>query len=154
MTKFYRTSCLRQIGGFVHEVMWDGIDCHACRMRGWIACSWNDPELRFVHLRPMGSSDRGILTGRRRHGHGQYFMGTSPAFMVASGLFRMTKPPWFIGGAAMLAGYLESAIRRRSRYEKIEFRRFLRRYQWACLVLGKRRATALLDRRQARRWRP
>src|SRR5262249_1691633 len=28
MTKFYRVSCFKAIGGFVREVMWDGIDCH------------------------------------------------------------------------------------------------------------------------------
>ena len=62
-SKFYRVSCFKALGGFVRQVMWDGIDCHRCRMRGWIACSWDDPELRFVHLRPMGSSDQGIYTG-------------------------------------------------------------------------------------------
>src|SRR5262249_28321263 len=52
MTKFYRVACFKAIGGFVREVMWDGIDCHRCRMHGWIACSWDDQELRFIHLRP------------------------------------------------------------------------------------------------------
>ena len=58
-SKFYRMSRFIEMGGFVREVMWDGIDCHRCRMNGWIACSWDDdPELRFVHLRPMGSSQQ------------------------------------------------------------------------------------------------
>ena len=48
----------KEIGGFVREVMWDGIDCHRCRMNGWVACSWDDPDLRFIHLRPMGSSQQ------------------------------------------------------------------------------------------------
>ena len=59
MTKFYRTSCFREIGGFVREVMWDGIDCHRCRMLGWIAQSVDDEALRFVHLRPMASEHHG-----------------------------------------------------------------------------------------------
>ena len=42
MTKFYRTTCFQAIGGFVREVMWDGIDNHLCRMRGWMACSWDE----------------------------------------------------------------------------------------------------------------
>ena len=62
MTKFYRRACFQQIGGFVREVMWDGIDCHRCRMLGWIACSWDESELRFVHLRQMGSSQQSIFT--------------------------------------------------------------------------------------------
>jgi hypothetical protein len=32
MTKFYRVSCFKEIGGFVRQVMWDGIDCHRVRM--------------------------------------------------------------------------------------------------------------------------
>ena len=60
MTKFYRTECFLEIGGFVKEVMWDGIDCHTCRLLGWLACSWDDAELRFVHLRPMGSSQQSL----------------------------------------------------------------------------------------------
>ena len=57
--KFYRTRCFQQIGGFVREVMWDGIDGHRCRQHGWIAISSDHPELRFVHLRPMGTSGTG-----------------------------------------------------------------------------------------------
>jgi len=88
-SKFYRTTCFREIGGFVQEVMWDAIDCHKCRYLGWIACSWDDPELRFEHLRPEGSSQNSILTGRMRHGFGQYYMGTSLPFMFASAVYRM-----------------------------------------------------------------
>jgi len=63
MTKFYRRSCFEAIGGFVRQVMWDGIDCHKCRQLGWVAVSWDEPELQFIHLRPMGSSQQGILQG-------------------------------------------------------------------------------------------
>jgi hypothetical protein len=34
MTKFFRTTCFRQIGGFTRELMWDGIDGHRCRQLG------------------------------------------------------------------------------------------------------------------------
>jgi hypothetical protein len=154
MTKFYRTECFRQIGGFVRQVMWDGIDCHRCRMLGWIACSWDDPDLRFTHLRPMGSSQQSIWTGRKRHGFGQYFMGTSLAYMTASALFRMAHPPFILGGLAMWWGFVSSMLARKPRYDDREFRRFLRRFQWSCLFRGKRRATALLNQRQAARWHP
>ncbi len=152
MTKFYRTSCFRQIGGFVRELMWDGIDGHRCRQLGWIALSSDDPELRFVHLRPMGTSHKNWWTGRVRHGFGQYFMGTAPAYMLASAAYRMTRPPLVVGGLAMLKGYFDSMLRRNPRYGDAEFRRFLRRYQWACLLKGKRAATAELNARQETRW--
>jgi hypothetical protein len=150
MTKFYRTSCFEEIGGFVREVMWDGIDCHRCRMLGWIAVSWDDPDLRFTHLRPMGSSQQGIWTGRTRHGFGQWFMGTTPVYMAASALYRTTRPPRVVGGLAMWWGYVRSAIAREQRLDDPEFRRFLRRYQWACLRHGKAEATGRLDERSRR----
>ncbi len=152
MTKFYRTACFRAIGGFVREVMWDGIDCHRCRMLDWVACSWDDPDLRFIHLRPMGSSQQNIMVGRQRHGFGQYFMGTDLAYMTASAFFRMAHPPFILGGAAMWWGYVHSALQRRPRYDDPAFRHHLRRYQWACLLQGKRAATNRLhDAIRARR---
>jgi poly-beta-1,6-N-acetyl-D-glucosamine synthase len=146
MTKFYRVSCFEAIGGFVREVMWDGIDCHRCRMHGWIACSWDEPELRFVHLRPMGSSQQSIYTGRIRHGYGQYFMGTGFVFMLASALYRIGERPFVLGSAAILWGWLESALQRKPRYDDPEFRRFLRRYQRRALLVGKRRAADEMTR--------
>jgi poly-beta-1,6-N-acetyl-D-glucosamine synthase len=140
MTKFYRVSCFKAIGGFVREVMWDGIDCHKCRMHGWIACSWDEPELRFVHLRPMGSSQQGIYTGRMRHGMGQYFMGTGFLFMLASALGRVNEKPYVLGSMCMLWGWLTSALQRKARFHDPEFTRFLRNYQRRALVVGKRRA--------------
>jgi glycosyltransferase involved in cell wall biosynthesis len=145
MTKLYRIECFRQIGGFVREVMWDGIDNHRCRMFGWKAASWDDPALRFTHLRPMGSSHKGVLHGRMRHGYGQYFMGTGLAYMLASAAFRMAQRPYVVGGAAMLWGYLRAAMRRLPRYEDAAFRRFLRRYQRDALLRGKAAATRALD---------
>ena len=152
MIKFYRTECFTEIGGFVREVMWDGIDCHTCRMQGWIAESYDDPELRFLHLRPMGSSHKGIVTGRMRHGFGQWFMGTGLGYMTASALFRMTRPPRVLGGAAMWWGYVRSALGREPRYERPAFRRYLRKYQWACLRRGKTAATAAANAAGAARF--
>lgn len=147
MTKFYRVSCFTGIGGFVREVMWDGIDCHRCRMMGWAACSWDEPDLRFIHLRPMGSSQTGILTGRMRHGFGQYFMGTGFLYMFASAVFRIRDEPVVLGSAAMLWGWIKSALQRQPRYGDEAFRRFLRRYQWRSLLVGKKKATAEIDQR-------
>jgi glycosyltransferase involved in cell wall biosynthesis len=146
MTKFYRVSCFKEIGGFVREVMWDGIDCHCCRMKGWIACSWDEPDLRFVHLRPEGSSQKSVYAGRMRHGYGQYFMGTGLAYMVASAIYRMNERPYVLGSLAVLWGWIRSALEGKARYENAEFRTFLRRYQWRALLFGKRRATDEINR--------
>lgn len=152
MIKFYRTQCFQEIGGFVRELMWDGIDGHRCRMLGWIAASWDDPQLRFHHLRPMGTSHKNWWTGRVRHGVGQYFMGTHPVYMLASAVFRLASPPMVLGSLAMTWGFVRSALQRRPHYGDAQFRKFLRQYQWACLFHGKRAATAKLNRRQAGVW--
>lgn len=148
-SKFYRMSCFREIGGFVREVMWDGIDCHRCRMKGWIACSWDDPDLRFIHLRPMGSSQVSIHTGRMRHGYGQYFMGTGLLWMIATAIYRIPEKPYVIGSLFILWGWLKSALQRKPRYGDAEFRRFLRRYQWRALLVGKRRAVEEIHRERS-----
>ena len=153
-SKFYRVACFNQIGGFVRQVMWDGIDCHRCRQLGWIACSWDDPELRFIHLRPMGTSDKGYLRGRFRWGYGQYFMGTSPLYMAASAAYRMTRPPLIIGGLAMMWGYAASLISRKPKYNDTDFRRFVRRSQIRSLLVGKARAAAEAHAAGAAVWNP
>ena len=102
----------------------------------------------------MGSSHKGIVTGCKRHGFGQYFMGTGLLYMTASAVYRTLRPPYGVGGAAMLMGYVESMAAKKPRYGDEEFRRFLRRYQLECLVMGKKCATRRLNARQAGEWKP
>lgn len=146
-SKFYRVSCFKALGGFVREVMWDGIDGHRCRMKGWIACSWDDPDLRFIHLRPMGSSQHSIFVGRMRHGYGQYFMGTGLLWMLATAVFRIPEKPYVLGGLYILYGWLKSALQNKPRYDDPAFRRFLRRYHRRALIVGKKKAIAELNER-------
>ncbi|HHL22046.1 MAG TPA: glycosyltransferase [Aliiroseovarius sp.] len=153
-SKFYSVDCFNQIGGFVREVMWDGLDCHKARQLGWIACSWDDEELRFEHLRPMGSSQQGILTGRRRHGFGQYYMGSHPVYFIATAIKKMAHPPYVIGGLATLQGYFGAMLRREKQHGDEELRRFIRDYQWQALLRGKARAVARIEAERATRWQP
>jgi hypothetical protein len=145
MTKFYRRDCFEDIGGFVREVMWDAIDCHKARQMGWIAVSWDDPELRFEHLRPMGSSEVSIHEGRRRHGRGQWFMGSDPLFYLATCVFRMAEPPYVTGGLSMLWGYMSAWLKGARQLDDPELRAFIRAYQRRALLVGKSKAVAELD---------
>jgi poly-beta-1,6-N-acetyl-D-glucosamine synthase len=148
MVKFYRRECFQEIGGFVRELMWDGIDCHRCRMTGWVAASWNDPDLNFEHLRAMGSSDKSLWRGRVRHGMGQYFMGTGVCYIVASATYRALQPPMVIGSAGILWGYFSSMVQRKPRYNDPAFRNFLSHYQWSSLLRGKAATTAAIDQQR------
>jgi hypothetical protein len=152
MTKFYRVVCFNEIGGFVRQVMWDGIDCHRARMLGWIAESVDVEPLRFVHLRPQGASHKGVWTGRLRKGFGQYFMGTSPLYHVAVTVYHLPAYPVLIGSVGVMWGYLRSWLKGLPRYDDLEFRRFLRSYQHACLRVGKRAATARINAERAPLW--
>ncbi|MEO0863240.1 MAG: glycosyltransferase family A protein [Pseudomonadota bacterium] len=151
MTKFYRQTCFDDIGGYVREVMWDAIDCHKARQKGWTAISWDKPDLRFEHLRPMGSSQTSIYTGRRRHGFGQYFMGSDPLFYLATCVFRMAEPPYVLGGLAMLQGYLGAWLRGERRLDDPELIAFIRAYQRRALRVGKARAVAEIEAERAHR---
>ena len=117
----YRVDCSRGIGGFVGGVNWEGIDNHCYRTKWRMACSWDVPDMCLVHLRPMGSSQAGIL------------YGPLPAWLR----------PVFnrFGFLYMFA----SALHGKKRYQADEFRRFLRRYQWRPLIARKQPATAEID---------
>lgn len=152
--KFYRMTCFKQIGGFVRQVMWDGIDSHRCRLLGWISMSLDDEELKLIHLRPMGSSHKGILVGRMRHGVGQYYMGTRLIYILASFAYRLNKKPYVLGSLAMVWGFLISALKGVDRLEDPKMIRLMRRYQIQCLLKGKPKATANLNIERADYWRP
>jgi biofilm PGA synthesis N-glycosyltransferase PgaC len=152
MAKLYRVTTFKEIGGLVPEIMWDGIDCHEARIRGWKSRSFDDPRSDFRHLRPEGGSDSGVLRGRRRHGYGQWFMGTDPLFMLASVMLRAKDAPAFIGSLNMLAGYSGAAMRHATQYGDKQFRAELRHFQRESLLLGKIRATTRWEDKAASRW--
>lgn len=154
MTKFYRVSAWRTIGGFPVSIGWDGIDCHLCRMHGMRATSFSDPELRFIHLRPMGSSHISIWHGRMRHGLGAWVMGTPPLFMLAATVYRLNKQPRVVGAIAMLLGYLQSWWRGVPRFDKPGYLAFVRAYQHRALVMGRGRAAERMRLRAARQGKP
>lgn len=149
MTKFFSTACFEAIGGFVREVMWDGIDCHKARQLGWAPVSWDEPELRFDHLRPMGSSQQSIFTGRRRHGFGQYYMGTHPLFLIASAINKARQRPYILGGLAMMQGYFGAMLRREARHGDRALVDFIRSYQKRALIVGKARAVEEIESARA-----
>lgn len=139
-SKFYRTACFKQMGGFVREVMWDGLDCHKLRFLGWKAASFRDDDLAFEHLRPMGSSQQSIYVGRRRHGSGQYFMGSDPVYFTATAIAKFTHPPYVLGGLASLQGYFGAWLKGAKQYDDPKIRAFIRSYQRSALIKGKARA--------------
>jgi len=64
----------------------------------------------------------------------------------------MVTPPYVIGGAMMMYGYLKSMATQKERYGDLAFRQFLRGYQRNCLFRGKQKATEVLNQKQAEIW--
>ncbi len=145
MTKLYRRAFLDDIGGLVKGLIWDGIDCYRGRMLGWRSKSIEEPDLRFIHLRPMGSSDKGIMTGRKRLGEGYWFLGASPMFVLASAAYRVGHKPAVLGSVGTLYGYARAWLKRLPRYDDPAFRTYLRRYHRSMLIKGRGRTTQLFD---------
>lgn len=127
--KLYRWDAYQEIGGFVEEVLWDGIDVHTARMKGWDTLSFLDQDALLYHHRLMGSSDKNVYRGRLRWGRGIYFMGYHPLYALASGLFRMREKPFLIGGLLIVFGYFRAAVQGVPRYDNLEFRRYLQKWQ-------------------------
>ena len=137
-TNFYRRKCFEDVGGFVKQVMWDGIVFHRVRMEGWRTRSIYDEKLKIIDRRIMGSSHKSILFGRRRWGMGQYFMGTHPLYILVVGVYRSFERPFILGGINIVLGYFISMIKRIDRYEYPGFRKSLHAWQFERLKLGKR----------------
>jgi poly-beta-1,6-N-acetyl-D-glucosamine synthase len=136
-SKFYRVECFKDIGGFVSQVCWDGIDGHLCRMKGWIASSIDTEELRLKHYRPQGSSQESVWTGRMRWGTGKYFMGSSLTYVTAVSIYRMMERPFIIGGIGIFVGYCSAMLKRMPRYNNEDYFRYFRKYELRSLLSGK-----------------
>ena len=131
--KLYRRSAFEDIGGFVEEVLWDGIDVHTARMKGWDTLSFLDQDAILMHHRLMGSSDQHVYRGRLRWGRGIWFMGYHPLYALASSCFRMREKPLIVGGLLIFFGYCWAALNRVPRYNNPEFRHYLQSWQMAQL---------------------
>jgi len=143
--KFYRVQCFRDIGKFVKHIGWDGIDGHMCRLHGWKARSLDDPRLRIIHRRLMGSSHKSIWEGRMRWGRLKWYQGSAPYYILAVAAYRLFERPYILGGIGILWGYALSCIRRSPRYEYPGFRHALRVFERTALLRGKAKAIRILE---------
>jgi hypothetical protein len=72
------------------------------------------------------------------YGKKDYFLGGSPIWELFRVAYRMTKPPVFIGGLALLSGFCWAALQRIERPVSRELMQFRRREQMKTLraILG------------------
>jgi hypothetical protein len=139
-TRAYRWSCFQQVLTLEEALGWDGIDELKAEVLGWTVRTIG--HLPFRHHRRVGQRD-GAWRAWVGQGAAAHFMGYRLAYLLLRTLYHMMSDPAAFG---MLVGYFGAMFKGARRYEDPQFRRFLRRYQRACLLKGKKAATAALDR--------
>jgi Glycosyl transferase family 2 len=127
--QLFRLRCFEDVGGYMPSRA-GGIDWIAvttARMNGWK--TRNFPERRFRHHRPMGTAERSSVGAMFDYGKKDYFLGGSPIWQLFRVAYRMTKPPVFVGGLALLSGFCCAALRRTKRPVSTQLMQFHRREQ-------------------------
>lgn len=132
--QLFRRECFDAIGGYV-PIKGGGIDWTAvttARMRGWKTRTFT--EKTCLHHRPMGTGGSGSkIRGLFRHGQKDYFLGGHGLWQFCRSLYQMTRPPYVVGGLALLGGYSWAFARRVKRPVSAELVRFHRAEQMARL---------------------
>jgi glycosyltransferase involved in cell wall biosynthesis len=131
--QLFRRHCFEEIGGYV-PIQGGGIDWVAvttARMKGWKTRSYG--ERVFHHHRTMGTASTGILGARFNYGKKDYFLGGHPLWQLFRGTYQMAKPPYLVGGLALMAGYGSCWLTGRQRAVSAELMQFHRGEQLARL---------------------
>jgi glycosyltransferase involved in cell wall biosynthesis len=103
--QIFRRECFEEIGGYVPSKA-GGIDWMAvttARMIGWNTRSFR--EKSFLHHRPLGTADRGVIAKSFAYGKKDYILGGHPLWQAFRCMYHVTKRPYVIGGVALFAGY-------------------------------------------------
>jgi glycosyltransferase involved in cell wall biosynthesis len=125
----FRRQCLNDVGGYVPSRS-GGVDHIAvitARMKGWKTRTF--PEKVYRHHRQMGTAARGLMMARFKSGAVDYLLGAHPVWELFRAVYQMTKPPYVVGGLALLTGYISAGARRMNRPVPAELVRFRRREQ-------------------------
>ena len=127
--KCYRRQCWEEIGGLVRASSWDAIDCFKAMQLGWVSQTFQEESLNISHLRPTGSTQGNVCTGKKRRGAGMYFMGAHPVWVVASALRRFFEPPVAKGSWYVVVGYFQEMFRGGEQLKDQALISYIRRWQ-------------------------
>jgi len=136
--QLFRRRCFDEIGGFKPNNA-GGVDWMAvttARMMGWKTRSFR--ERSFFHHRHLGTAERSVLSSLFSYGEKDYYLGGHPVWELFRVAYRVTKPPYIVGGLATGLGYLWAFLRRTPRPISRELMAFHRKEQMTKLkaILG------------------
>jgi biofilm PGA synthesis N-glycosyltransferase PgaC len=104
--QMFRRECFSDTGGF-RPLKWGGVDTLAgvmARQRGWTTQTFD--EVKYLHLRQMGTAVSTVLQARVRHGIRDEKLGVHPAYVILKFLKRLGERPYVLGSFAWLAGFI------------------------------------------------
>lgn len=147
----FRRSCFEEIGGYVASKggAIDSIATMTARMKGWKTRTFADRHC--LHHRVIGTAQSGPIRSRFILGKRDYAVGNHPLWQVSRALYQMSKRPYVVRGAALLAGFLWEAARGAERpvsRELIEFRRKEQMMRLTSLFGGRTRSAAATEATQ------
>lgn len=127
--QLFRRECFEDIGGYVPVKggCIDHIAVITSRMKGWKTRTFTDKVC--LHHREMGTAQQSLLTARFKNGAKDYAVGNHPIWELFRTIHQMSKRPVFLGGVALISGYVWSVIRCAERPVSRELVQFYRREQ-------------------------
>lgn len=109
--QLFRKECFEAIGGYT-PIEFFGEDLFAvttARYLGWQTRAFT--ERVFMHHRPMGSRDVGLIMGKFNQGRKDYVMGNDLIWQSFRALYWTKNRPYVVGGIMLLMGFLWSFFR-------------------------------------------
>jgi biofilm PGA synthesis N-glycosyltransferase PgaC len=125
----FRRECFQAIGGYlpVKGGLIDRIAVISARMKGWKTRTFT--ERSCYHHRAMGTAQHGRMLAKFKDGAKDYAIGNHPAWELFRSAYQITRRPFVVGGIALGAGYVWSAIRGVQRPVTTDLIKFHRREQ-------------------------
>jgi poly-beta-1,6-N-acetyl-D-glucosamine synthase len=130
--KMYSHSCFEAIGGLEAGLGWDTIDEVRALMLNYSTRSFRN--IVAYHHRPQGAAS-GCWSSRVAAGRAAYNIGYLPLFLLARALKLGLDWPPIVSGAALVAGFVEGALKRSPRRLSHAHIKFVRRQQLRRLLL-------------------
>lgn len=113
--QLFRRDCFEEIGGYL-PLKAGGVDLAAvltARMKGWQTRTFT--EKTCIHHKKTQAGRHARFTATFRSGYHDYLMGGHPVWQCFRSAYQMSKKPFFVGGLALLTGYLWAMLTRAER---------------------------------------
>ena len=127
--QLFRRECFEAIGGYT-PLKRGGIDLLAvlsARMMGWKTQSFTEKTCQHNKQTQIGKKN-GLKT-LWRAGYHDYLMGSHIVWHAMRSAYHMAKPPYVVGGTALLGGYLWAVLTKPKLYVSDELKSFRKEEQ-------------------------